>query len=75
MVKYYVEIPRDFFTLPKFITLTTDVMFVNDLAFVITFGRGVGLITVAFTPTWMVKQLAHYLTKVLQLYSRAGFCV
>ena len=45
VVMDYVEIPRDFFTLQKIITLTADVMFVNGLAFVITFGRGVGLIT------------------------------
>ena len=51
VVTDYVKIPRDFFALHKFVTLTADVMFVNGLAFVIAFGRGVGLITAKFTPT------------------------
>ena len=75
VVMDYVEIPRDFFTMHKFVTLTADVRFVNGLTFVITFGRGVGLMKVDFTPTQMAKQLAYNLTKVLQLHSRAGFSV
>ena len=61
----YVKIPRDFCALHKFVTLTADVMVVNGLAVVITFGRGVGLITVEFTPTHTAKKLAWNLTKVL----------
>ena len=29
----YIGIPRDFYELHKFVTLTTDVMFVNGIAF------------------------------------------
>ena len=52
-----------------------DMMFVNNLAFVITFRRGIGHITMEFTPSHMAKQLAHHLVKVLQSYSRADFVV
>ena len=52
-----------------------DVMFVNILAFMIVFGRGIGLITMEFTPKCMAKQLACNLIKVLQLYPRVGFVV
>ena len=62
-------------TTHKFVTLTVDAMFVNNLAFVITFGRGIELITVEFTPMHMAKQLACNLIKVIQLYSWAGFVV
>ena len=34
----YILIPQDFVHMHKFITVTACVMFVNDLAFVITFG-------------------------------------
>ena len=51
VVTDYVQIPRDFFALHKFVTLTADVMFVNRLAFMITFGKGVELVAVEFTPT------------------------
>ena len=48
-------------------------MYVNQLPFVITYGRGMGLTTVKWIPNRMGKQLATNLSKVIQLYSRAGF--
>ena len=54
----YIQIPRDFIQMHKFITLTANVMFVNDLTFVITFGQGIGLITLEFTPKRTARQLA-----------------
>ena len=68
-----VKIPREFMTVHKFVTLIADVIFVNNLAFVVTFARGIGLITVEFTPTHTATQLAHNLNKVIQLYEQAGF--
>jgi len=50
VVTDYVQIPRDLIQTNKYVTLTADVMFVNNLAFVITYGRGIGLITAEFTP-------------------------
>ena len=35
----------------KFVTLTADVLFINNLPFVVTFGQGMGLLTAEFTPT------------------------
>ena len=32
----YVEVPRDFYELHKFVTLTADVMFINGLPFLVT---------------------------------------
>ena len=58
VVTDYVKIPRNFFALHKFVTLTADVMFVKRLAFVIPFGREVGLITAEFAPNRTAKQLA-----------------
>ena len=42
----YVDIPQDLIELNKLITLIVDIMFVNGILFLITHGRGVGLISV-----------------------------
>ena len=52
-----------------------DVMFVNQIPFIITYGHGVGLIMVECIPNRTMKQLAINLTIVLQLYALAGFIV
>ena len=71
----YVQIPKEFMTTHKFVTLMADIMFVNNLAYVITFRRGIGHLIMEFTPVCRAKQLAHNLIKVVQLYSWAGFVV
>ena len=50
VVTDYVQIPRDLIQWNKYVTLTADVMFVNNLAFVITNGRGIDLIMADFMP-------------------------
>ena len=75
VVTDYVQIPRDLVQMNKYVTLTADVMFVNNLAFVITYGWGIGLITAEFTPNRKANQLASNLKRIIQLYSRAGFIV
>ena len=50
-------------------------MYVNQLPFVVTYGRGVGFTTVQWIPNRTVKQLAININEVIQLYSRAGFTV
>jgi hypothetical protein len=37
----YVQIPRDFVKMHKYVTLAADVMFVNGLPFLITLSRGI----------------------------------
>ena len=75
MVTDYVQILRDLVQMNKYVTLTADVMFVNNLAFVITYGRGIGLITAEFTPNRKANQLASNLKRIIGLYSRAGFVI
>ena len=47
-------------------------MFVNNLAFVITYGRGLGLIAAKFMQNQMANQLVCNLRQIIKLYSRAG---
>lgn len=45
-----VPVPRDFVQLHKFVTMTTDIMFVNGVPFLMTRSQGIQLITVEFLP-------------------------
>jgi hypothetical protein len=70
-----VAIPRDFVRLHKFVVLTADIMFVNGIPFLLTRSRGIQLITVEFLTRRTAKIIGEKLTRVLHLYSRAGFIV
>ena len=48
-------------------------MLVDNLAFVITYGQGISLITAEFMPNQKASQLASNLKQIIGLYSRAGF--
>jgi hypothetical protein len=69
------RIPDDFHHLHKFIVLTTDVMFVNGIAFLTTLLQKLRLATVEQLPTCAARQLDTSLTKIVQLYARTGFIV
>ena len=69
------EIPRDFYQLNKFVTLTADVMFVYGLPFLVTFSRNIKIITAEFIPNRTAGQLAKSLMKVVYAYARGRFVV
>ena len=50
-------------------------MFINGIPFLITYGKGVGSITVEWIPNRTKTQLALNLKKVFQLYSGGGFYI
>ena len=58
VVPEYLGIPRDFYRLHHFVTLTADVMFVNGLAFFTTLGRDIRFGTVKHVLSLTAKQLA-----------------
>ena len=53
-----VEIPREFYKLNKFVTLTVDVIFVYGLQFLITFLRNIKMTTAEFIPNLTTGRLA-----------------
>jgi len=71
----YTEIPKDFYVLHRFVTLTADVMFVNGIPFLITRSRDIRLNTVEFLPSRTAKQLSSSLTNIVKIYARGGFVV
>ena len=69
------EIPRDFYRLNKFVTLTADVMFVCGIPFLVTCSRSIKYNTSEYIPTQAAGQLAKSLMKVVYGYARGGFVV
>ena len=69
------EIPRDFYRLKKFVTLTTDVMFVSGIPFPGTFSRKIKMITAEYVPSRTAQQIANPLTKIVNTYVPRGFVI
>ncbi len=71
----YVQIPRDFVQLHKYVTLVVDVMFVNGLPLLVSSSRGLSLVTIEHLPSRTAKRLALTLERVFRIYATAGFVV
>ena len=71
----YVKIPRDLVNMHTYVTLVADVMFVNDLPFLVTSSRGICLVTIEYLPSRTAKRLALTLERVIKVYTRGGFVV
>ena len=68
-------VPRYFYGVHKFVTLTADVMFVNRVSFLVTLSRKISLFSVEFFLSLTDVQLISYLTKVVKLYARGRFYI
>jgi hypothetical protein len=51
------------------VTLAVDVMFVNEVPFLVSFSRGLNLVTAEYIPSLTAKQRAAGITRVMDLYS------
>ena len=68
-------VPQYFYGVQKFITLTTDVMFLNGFPFFVTLSQNIRIFTVEFLLIHTAAQLSSYLTKVVKLYARGSFYI
>ena len=68
-------VPRYFYGVRKFVTLTADVMFVNGIPFLATLSRKIRLFTVKLIPSRTAAQLSSHLMKVVRLYARGSFSI
>ena len=68
-------IPRDLISQHMNIVLTVDIMFVNQISFLVTWSRGIQLITIEHLPNHTSKSIGYKLNRVIQFYARAGFRV
>jgi len=71
----YVQIPRDFVQLHKYVTLVADVMVMNGLPFLVTSLRDFSLVTIKHLPSRTAKRLVQTLERVFRIYLTAGFIV
>ena len=71
----YVAIPRDFLALHRFVSLVADVMFVNNIPFLITIYRGIKFVTVEYLRSLTDKELSKKLRRVMKLYGRGSMIV
>ena len=66
----YIMIPKDFILLHEKNFLVADIMFVNNVAFLVTMSRKVKFLTVEQLKSRSAKQLVHSLKNVMRLYGR-----
>ena len=66
----YTQIPRDCYELHKFVTLAADVVFVNDVQFLVTLSRDIRLFTAQFLPYRTAKKLSSLLNNIVKFYAR-----
>ena len=75
VVTYYVAVTCNFLALHKYVTLMSDVCFVDNVAFLVTMSRGIKFVTVEFIRTQTAKQLSKSLKISMKLYIRGSMQV
>ena len=75
IVPEYLEIPKDFYRLHHFVTLTTDVIFVNGIPFFTILSPDIRFVMAEHVPSRTAKKLAKLLTKIVKLYAIGAFDV
>jgi hypothetical protein len=75
VVADYVAVPRALIEQNKVVTLSADVFFVDGTAFLIMVSRQIKFITAVHVQVRTATSLSKHLTRVLQVYERAGFKV
>jgi len=70
-----IQIPKDFYKLHRFVTLTADIMYVNGVPFLTTLSRKINMRTAEHIQSRSAASLSRALIKVIKLYARGGFTV
>ena len=71
----YVAITRNILVLHKYVTFVEDVVFVNNITFLITMSRGIKFVKVENTPSRTDMQLSEKIKIVMKFYSRDSMIV
>ncbi len=69
----YVDIPRVILDVHGSVTLVADVMFVNDVPFLVSSSRNINLITIEHAPQRTTSKLGSLLQRIIRVYVRVGF--
>ena len=68
-------VARDFMKLHTYAIIVTDVMFVNNIPFLVTLFRGIKFVRAENIKSWTAKQLAKCIRRDMQLYSCGSMIV
>ena len=71
----YIGIPGELYEQQNNVNLTVDVMFVNRLAFLVTFSQNIILFTTENLPSRKAGQISSAIIIVINLYARGGFII
>ncbi len=71
----YVVVPRELVAANKTMTLAADVFFVDRTAYLLTVSRRIKFVTAEHLPVRIALSLSRHMTRVLEVYGRAGFRV
>ena len=71
VVMDYIDVPKCFQKLRKFVTIMEDVIFVNGSPLLITMSRCIKFVTVKHIPTHTAKKSSKSLKWVMTIYSRS----
>ena len=69
----YVAISEEMIEQNINITLNVDIMFVNELPFLVTHSRKVGLVTTEYLRRHSARHISQYLLQGNSIYNRGGF--
>ncbi len=75
VVADYVSVPRLLVEQNGIVTMAADAFFVDGMAFLVTLSRWIKFITVEHVPVQTAISLSKHITRILQVYERAGFRV
>ena len=75
VIPEYADISDDLIEENRLATLTDDVLFVNQIPFLITSARQIGLVTTECLPARTLKHIAYHITRFIRLYQCGGFKV
>jgi hypothetical protein len=70
-----VEIPQQILSNQQNVTLSADVMFVNQVPFLVSLSRNINLTTIEFIPRYSASKLGLLIQRIMAVYARAGFRV
>jgi hypothetical protein len=71
----YVQIPQIILKRYQLVTLAVNVMFVNNLPFLVSVAQDLSLITAKFTPTRTAKALTSRIEQICHLYTCGSFAI
>jgi hypothetical protein len=75
VIESYVSVPRETILGMKVVTMSADVFFIDGIPMLLTLSRRIKFVTTEHTPSRTAKQLSKHISRVLQIYYRAGIKV